>query len=210
MILAIEHAGAVLALFSAERPEWGASSAGRALGLSKSGSHHLLVSLASIGLLRRAANGRFRLGWRALELARTIGATDELVATAIPVMAELVRVCGHPVALGGGSDGVVVAVTDERGTHVGGSSWFPRDALREALLRGDADGAPLVVRRAHRWLVAMEIDHGRPDLPLAVGTALAFADGDRARWVAAAAAKIGHRLRTARLRQRPPALSLSV
>lgn len=210
MIQAIEHAGAVLALFSTERPEWGASSAARALGISKSGAHKLLLSLASIGLLRRVASGQYRLGWRALDMADTIGATDELVATAIPVMAELVRVCGHPVALGAGASGVVVALTDQRGTHVGGTSWFPRDALRAALRRGDPLGDPVIVRHAHRCLVATEIDPGRSDPRLAVGTVLALAQVDRARWVGAAAAKIAHRLRSSRPRQEPSALSLLV
>src|SRR3954467_1212751 len=141
MIQAIEHAGAVLGLFSAQRPEWGASSAARALSISKSGAHDLLLSLATIGLLRRVASGQYRLGWRALEMTETIGATDELISTVLPVMTELMLVCGHPVALGAGAGGVVVALADRGGTHVGGSSWFPRDALREALRRGDPLGA---------------------------------------------------------------------
>jgi hypothetical protein len=44
MIHSIEHAGAVLDLFSAERPEWGASTVAGALGVSKSGAHYILVS----------------------------------------------------------------------------------------------------------------------------------------------------------------------
>jgi IclR-like helix-turn-helix domain-containing protein len=195
MINTIEHAGSILALFSAERPEWGATSAARALGVSKSGAHNLLVSLASIGLLRRVPAGQYRLGWRALEMADTIGSTDELIAAATPVMRQLVRACGHPVALGAGADGLVIALTDERGTHVGGISWFPRTALREALSLHDPQPRPVIVREAQICHVAMEIDHGRPALRLAIGTLLPLARADRSRWIAVAAARIGHALR---------------
>jgi hypothetical protein len=194
MIYAIEHAGDVLALFSPERPEWGATSVARALGVSKSGAHNLLVSLASIGLLRRVRDGQYRLGWRPLQMADTIGSTDELIATATPVMRELARVCGHPVALGAGANGLIIALTDERGTHVGGSSWFPRSALREALGRGPVP-RPVIVRDAEVCHVAVEIEHDRPALRLAIGTVLPLVRVDRAAWVASAAAKVGRRLR---------------
>src|SRR4051812_49815156 len=128
MINTIEHAGSILALFSAERPEWGATSAARALGVSKSGAHNLLVSLASIGLLRRVPAGQYRLGWRALEMADTIGSTDELIAAATPLMRQLVRACGHPLALGAGAGWPVIAFTDERGNHGRGGSGVSRPA----------------------------------------------------------------------------------
>jgi hypothetical protein len=195
MIHAIEHAGSILALFSAERPEWGATSVARALGGSKSGAHNVLVSLARIGLLRRVGGGHYRLGWRALEMADIIGLTDELIAAATPVMRDLARACGHPVALGAGANGLVIAWTDERGTHVGGCAWFPRSALREALSLNDAVPRPVIVREAEICHVAMEIEHGRPALRLAIGTLLPLARADRSHWVAAAAAKIGRRLR---------------
>jgi hypothetical protein len=203
MIQTIEHAGSILALFSAQRPEWGATSVARALGGSKSGAHNLLVSLACIGLLRRVENGHYRLGWRALEMADTIGSTDELIAAATPVMRDLARACDHPVALGAGANGLVIAWTDERGTYVGGSSWFPSTALREALSFHEPLPRPIVVREADICHVAMEIEHGRPALRLAIGTLLPLARADRSCWVAAAAAKIGRRLRARGARPGP-------
>src|SRR3954447_23586834 len=133
MIQAIEHAGAVLALFTAQRPEWGASTVARSLGVSKSAAHNMLVSLTGIGLLRRVPRGHYRLGWRAVEMADTIAATDELVAAAMPVLREAMRACGAPVALAAGPGALVLAVADQRGTHVGGRSWPSRAALRRAL-----------------------------------------------------------------------------
>jgi hypothetical protein len=195
MIHSIAHAGSILALFNPERPEWGATSVAHALGVSKSGAHKLLVSLAATGLLRRVQEGRYRLGWRALEMADTIGATDEVIAAATPTMRDLARACGHPVALGTGAQGLVVALTDERGTQVGGSSWFPRRALREVLSSDDPSPHPVIVHEADVCHVAMEIEHGDSPLRLAIGTWVPVARADRSLWVEAAAAKIGRTLR---------------
>jgi IclR-like helix-turn-helix domain-containing protein len=195
MIHTLEHAGAVLDLFSGERPEWGATTVADALGISKSGAHNLLVSLSSIGLLRRVGRGHYRLGWRALEMVDAIASTDELIGAVKPVMRELVRACGGPAALGVGANGRIVALTDERGTYVGGCSWFSRAAIEEVLSSDDPLPRPVVVREADICHVAMEIEHGRSALRMAVGTSLPLARVDRSLWVAAAAAKMAHRLR---------------
>jgi hypothetical protein len=139
--------------------------------------------------------GHYRLGWRALEMTDAIASSDELIATATPVMRELVRACGRPVALGAGASGLVVALTDTRGTYVGGCSWFSRAAIQQALSSDDPLPRPVVVREADLCHVAMEVEHGRSASRLAIGTSLPLARVDRSVWVAAAAAKIAYRLR---------------
>jgi predicted transcriptional regulator len=195
MIQAIQHAGAVLALFTAERPEWGASTVARVLGVSKSAAHNMLVSLTAAGLLRRVPQGHYRLGWRAVEMAEVIAATDEVVAACAPVMAELVRACGAPVALAAGPRAQVLAVTDGRGTYVGGCTWFSRSAILGALGRADPVRRPFAVRDGDLYHVAMEVEHGRSGARLVLATSLPAIRADRSMWIVAAAAKLAHRLR---------------
>ncbi len=66
----VTRAGRALDLFTPQQPVWGATSLARELGVAKSQAHELLVSLSGIGLLRREAGGRYRLGWRTLALGR--------------------------------------------------------------------------------------------------------------------------------------------
>lgn len=68
----IAKAGAVLDAFD-DREEWGTRDLAVRLGLPRSGVHDLLTSLTAIGLLQRTEQGRYRLGWRVLELAGGVG-----------------------------------------------------------------------------------------------------------------------------------------
>lgn len=70
MLGTVTRAGSLLDLFSSADPEWGATAVAAELGIAKSQAHELLISMASIGLLRRSGRGRYRLGWRTLALAR--------------------------------------------------------------------------------------------------------------------------------------------
>jgi DNA-binding IclR family transcriptional regulator len=89
MLSTLRHAGEVLDLFTADRPQWGVMATSRELGISKSRAHELLASLAAIGLLEHEPRGRYRLGWRTLTLAATQFRTSPLRAGADPVMREL-------------------------------------------------------------------------------------------------------------------------
>jgi len=62
----------LLDLFDGESPEWGATAVSRRLDITKSQAHEMLVSLESIGLLRRAGRGRFRLGWKTVTLSKRL------------------------------------------------------------------------------------------------------------------------------------------
>jgi len=71
MLGSVAKAGRVLSLFDAGSPERGVSEVAAALGIAKSSAHALLVPLGEVGLVRRLADGRYRLGRRILELSRT-------------------------------------------------------------------------------------------------------------------------------------------
>lgn len=81
----------VLDLFSLERPEWGVSEVARELGIPKSTSCELLISLNDQRLLRRTGRGRYRLGWRLFELGQTLLDTTEFRTEARRMMQELVE-----------------------------------------------------------------------------------------------------------------------
>jgi IclR family KDG regulon transcriptional repressor len=68
----VSRAGDLLELFDLQTPEWGATAVSRKLAITKSQAHEMLVSLESIGLLRRAGRGRFRLGWRTVTLSQRL------------------------------------------------------------------------------------------------------------------------------------------
>lgn len=72
MLGTVCRAGDLLELFDPQSPEWGATAVSRKLAITKSQAHEMLVSLESIGLLRRAGRGRFRLGWRTLILSQRL------------------------------------------------------------------------------------------------------------------------------------------
>ncbi len=76
MPASVHKAALVLDLFSVERPHWGPTEVAEALEIAKSTAHALLGELASVGLTERLPCGRYRLGWRTLELARTKLATS--------------------------------------------------------------------------------------------------------------------------------------
>jgi DNA-binding IclR family transcriptional regulator len=68
----IAKAGAVLDLFTPERPEWGVTEVAAALGAPKASAHAVLSTLVEIGLMRRTRDNRYRLGWRLLALSRVL------------------------------------------------------------------------------------------------------------------------------------------
>ncbi len=78
VLRSVRRVGEVLSLFEPGRAELGVSEVARALGISKSSAHGLLVSLAEIGLLSRTENARYRLGERILSLAEAYRVTHRL------------------------------------------------------------------------------------------------------------------------------------
>jgi IclR family KDG regulon transcriptional repressor len=105
MLLTIQNAGRILDLYDAESPERGPTEVGSELGIGKSKAHALMASMAEIGLLRRTADGRYRVGWRALELERIVRESTPFRPIAYEIAARLARHCGevvHVAALDGG------------------------------------------------------------------------------------------------------------
>ncbi len=93
--LMISKVADVLNLFSLERPEWGVSEVARELGMPKSTSCELLISLTDQRMLRRTGRGRYRLGWRLFELSQTLLDTTEFRTEARRAMQELVERWGE-------------------------------------------------------------------------------------------------------------------
>jgi DNA-binding IclR family transcriptional regulator len=77
MLNTIRRAGSVLTLFTEERPDWGVREVAAELGMPRSNAHELMSSLATIGLLQRTPDARYRLGWRLLTLSgHLVNSTD--------------------------------------------------------------------------------------------------------------------------------------
>lgn len=91
----LAKAGKVLDLFCPERPEWRVTDVADVLGVPRSSAHALLSSLAEIGILQWREGGRYRVGWRVLELAEVRRQTTDVRAAAAPVMERLLRMHGE-------------------------------------------------------------------------------------------------------------------
>jgi DNA-binding IclR family transcriptional regulator len=89
MLLTIQKAGELLALYDREHAEWGVRDAASKLKMAKSSAHDLMASLAKLGFLNRTEDNRYRLGWRLVTLSETLLATTELRKEARPVLEDL-------------------------------------------------------------------------------------------------------------------------
>jgi DNA-binding IclR family transcriptional regulator len=89
MLGTILKAGHVLALFNGEHPSWGVSEIAQALGIAKSSVHDLVASLTLIGLLTQGDDGRYRLGWKLVELSEILLETTELRTVARPILERM-------------------------------------------------------------------------------------------------------------------------
>jgi len=144
MLNTVLKAGQVLRMFDNKSPEWGVSEVAQTLHLPKSSAHALLSSLAEIGLLQRATNGRYRLGWRLFALGRLMLETAEFRAEARAVMEELVRQYRETVQLGVLEHNIVVYLDRLEGTHavradltgLGAANYAHCTAIGKALLAG--------------------------------------------------------------------------
>ena len=90
MLQTVQKIGPVLDLFTLDRPEWGVSEVAEAIGVPRSSAHALLSSLVETGLLQCRTRGRYRIGWRIVELSETLRGTVDVRSAAAPVLQELV------------------------------------------------------------------------------------------------------------------------
>ncbi len=95
MLQTVQKIGPVLDLFTVERPEWGVSEVAEAVGMPRSSAHALLSSLAETGLLQCRARGRYRVGWRVVELGETLRGSANVRTIAYPVLEQLVDEYGE-------------------------------------------------------------------------------------------------------------------
>lgn len=99
MLQTIQKIGPVLDLFSAKRPDWGVTEVAEAIGVPRSSAHALLSSLAETGLLQCRARGRYRLGWRVVELNASLRGSVDVRSVAFPVLRRLADKHGETVHL---------------------------------------------------------------------------------------------------------------
>lgn len=113
----LAKAGRVLDLYGPDQPEWGVSEVAAALDVPRSSAHALLSSMADIGILQWREGGRYRIGWRVLELAEVRRRTLDVRAAAAPGMARLVRAHGETCHLAVRDRIHVLYVDKQLGTH---------------------------------------------------------------------------------------------
>lgn len=117
MLQTVQKIGPVLDLFSVERPEWGVSEVAESIGVPRSSAHALLSSLVETGLLQCRTRGRYRLGWRVVELSETLRASVDVRALVSPVLAQLSAKLGETAHLGVLERGQVLYVDKVVGNH---------------------------------------------------------------------------------------------
>lgn len=87
----VDKIGAILALYTFDRPEWTVGEVAVALDCPKSTASEILASLSAQGLVERTARGRYRLGWRFFELNQVLLESNPLVREGRREMQELVE-----------------------------------------------------------------------------------------------------------------------
>lgn len=85
----VQRIGPILDLFTIDRPEWGVSEVAAKIGVPRSSAHALLSSLVETGLLQSRSRGRYRIGWRIVELSQTLNGTVDVRSCAAPVIQAL-------------------------------------------------------------------------------------------------------------------------
>lgn len=99
MLQTVQRIGPVLDLFTPEHPEWGVSEVARALDLPRSSAHSLLSSLVDTGILGLRGRGRYRIGWRIVELHASLNSGPNLRSCAAPILADTSRRIGETLHL---------------------------------------------------------------------------------------------------------------
>ena len=94
---ATERIGQTLAFFTAAAPERGTAEIAGLLGVANSSAHQILNGLAAVGLLRKQAPGRFRLGPMVSALGQVLESTDTVIEAARPILARTAADYGETV-----------------------------------------------------------------------------------------------------------------
>jgi len=94
-----DRALGILSMFNDERTALAATEVASHLNVARSTAYRYLQSLVQSGFIEEAANGRFQLGTRILELGRLARRGNSLSAIVLPVMRELAQSTGETVLL---------------------------------------------------------------------------------------------------------------
>lgn len=113
----VRKLGPVLDLFTVDAPEWGVSEVAETLDMPRSSTHALLTSLVDIGLLQCRVRGRYRIGWRVVELSEALRGRLDVRSIAAPVLDNLVAHHGETSHLAVMERMQVLYVDKIMGTH---------------------------------------------------------------------------------------------
>lgn len=113
----IQKIGPILDLFTVERPEWGVREVAATVGVPRSSAHQVMASLVETGLLQCRARGRYRIGWRVVELSEALRGTVDVRSCAGPHLDRLVEAYGETTHLAVMERGRVLYVDKVLGTH---------------------------------------------------------------------------------------------
>ncbi|MGW5381530.1 IclR family transcriptional regulator [Nocardia sp. NPDC003963] len=114
----VQKIGPILDLFTVSRPEWGPAEIAAVIDAPRSSVHALLSALVDTGLLQRRFRGRYRLGWRVVELSETLRATVDVRSCAAPILQELAHKYGETAHLAVLERGKVLYVDKVLGNRV--------------------------------------------------------------------------------------------
>lgn len=110
MLNTIRRAGTLLTLFTEERPDWGVREVAAELEMPRSNAHELMSSLASIGLLQRTPDSRYRLGWRLLTLSGHLVNSTDVARLGSAVLTQLANQHRQTVSIATYDGGQVVSI----------------------------------------------------------------------------------------------------
>lgn len=99
MLQTVQRIGPVLDLFTPDHPEWGVSEVARAIEIPRSSAHSLLSSLVETGILSLRSRGRYRIGWRVVELHASLNSGADLRTCAGPVLTQASQRLGETLHL---------------------------------------------------------------------------------------------------------------
>ena len=154
----IAKSGRVLALFTPRHPEWGVTEVARSLQMPKSGAHSQLSALTQIGVLRRTATSRYRLGWWLISLSHTLLETSGFRRQAHRELAQLVahtgKACSAWIAVRDG--GEVISIDQAGGSE--SQARFLTAAGRRLPAHSTAAGKLLLAFSPPDELEFMDID----------------------------------------------------
>jgi IclR family KDG regulon transcriptional repressor len=164
MLGTVAKAGKVLDLFTEGRHEWGVREVADQLDIPKSSAHALLSTLTEIGLTRRSNSGRYRLGWRIIELNRALVEATGSLTSARPVLRQLASQLGATMqlaALRQHAVAVLDAVEGEAGGHL-------EPGVQAVAPHGSAVGRVLLAQleptAIEEYLTSRRLRYGDPDI----------------------------------------------